>query len=339
MIYKDSLEKLGYKLQDFGNHWRTKAIYRNGTTETSLIIYKDSGVWRDFGSTTEPLPFELLVRKTLKTDDPKIIREYVSTDNTNITPQIIHEKIQMEKIYPKEMLEKLLPIRNFYENRKISAETQKEFDCGYCGNGKMYRRMVFPIFNLDKQIHGFSGRLVSEDANSPKWKHIGKKNNWIYPNHLSARHIEEKREVILVESIGDCLALYESGYKNVLVTFGLDISASLISFLNSFELSRIIVSLNNDKNKEVNSGSLGSIRILAKLSSFFDLNLLEYNPPMREVDFGDMLINDVDFDAWYARTSKWNMSDEDFQSRIKNKILSTDSLMKSGCCKKLLKIL
>ena len=47
--YQQSLEKLGYNLQDCGNHWRSRAIYRNGKTNTSLIIYKDSGVWKDFG--------------------------------------------------------------------------------------------------------------------------------------------------------------------------------------------------------------------------------------------------------------------------------------------------
>ena len=336
MIYKHSLEKLGYNLQDFGNHWRTKAVYRNGSTETSLIIYKDSGVWMDYGMNSEPLPFEALVRKTLKTNDPNKIKEFVSGETTFVKTEK-EEKIEMEKIYTESMLEKLLPIRKFYLKRNISEKTQELFKCGYSCSGKMYRRIVFPVYNSYNQIHGFSGRIVNDDNKAPKWKHIGRKSSWIFPHHISKDFIEEKKEVILVESIGDCLALYESGFKNVLVTFGLDISPTLLSYLNSFDLDRIIVSLNNDNGKEINSGALGSIKILSKLALVFDLDILEYNPPLKANDFGDMLLEGVSFDDWYSRTSKWNLGDVECQSRIINKIKSTDSLNRVSACQKLIK--
>ena len=69
--YRHSLEKLGYPLQDCGNHWRSRAIYRNGKTNTSLIIYKDTGVWKDFGGDNQAKPFTALVKETLRTEDPK----------------------------------------------------------------------------------------------------------------------------------------------------------------------------------------------------------------------------------------------------------------------------
>ena len=75
--YRSSLEKLGYSLQDCGSHWRTRAIFRNGKTNTSLIIYKDSGVWRDFGGDEQAKPFAALVKETLKTEDPKALKEYL----------------------------------------------------------------------------------------------------------------------------------------------------------------------------------------------------------------------------------------------------------------------
>jgi hypothetical protein len=338
MTYKESLENMGYKLQDFGNHWRTQAVYRNGKTATSVMVYKDSGVWRDFGGDCEPLPFELLVKKTLKTEDPTKIKKYLASSE-RVCNSDEDSKIEMEKIYPKSMLEKLLPIRAFYEKRGIPDKIQNLFECGYSGSGKMYRRIVFPIYDLDSQIHGFSGRLVADQPDVPKWKHIGRKSNWLYPHHLSSEYIEQKREVILVESIGDCLALYTSGYRNVLVTFGIDISPKLLSYLNSFNLDRIIVSLNNDIGKETNSGAIGAIKVLSKLSTIFDLNILSYNPPLKENDFGDMLTNNVSFSDWYSRVSKWNMSDIVFQSKIKKKILDTESLYKQQSCQKLIKVI
>ena len=32
------LSNLGYKLSDFGNHWRTSALYRGGTFDQSIDI-------------------------------------------------------------------------------------------------------------------------------------------------------------------------------------------------------------------------------------------------------------------------------------------------------------
>jgi DNA primase len=338
MTYKDKLEKLGYNLQDCGNHWRTRAIYRNGKNNTALIIYKDSGVWKDFGADNQSKPFSALVRETLKTDDPKILAEYsVDIEQKQIIREKI-EKIEMEKIYPESDLEKLLPMTTFYEKRGISAKTQAMFNCGYAGGGKMYRRIVFPIYNLEGQIHGFSGRTVLDSDSTAKWKHVGRKTNWVYPHKTSNNFIEESGEVILVESIGDCLALYENGYQNVLVTFGLDASSKLVSYLNSFDLKRIIVATNNDQGKEVNSGGNAAIKTVAKLSQVFDLSIIKINPPLSN-DFGDMQREDMSFSDWYSRSSRWSMDDEDFQHWILKKINQSEELKKNTHCKKLIKIL
>lgn len=337
MTYKDSLEKLGYQLQDCGNHWRTSALYRNGKNKTAIIIYKDSGVWKDYGGDNESKPFQALVRETLKTNDPKILNQYIGDLAQDYKPKPKEEKIEMEKLYPESYLEKLLPVRTFYEKKNISTKTQEIFKCGYAGSGKMYRRIVFPIYNLDGQIHGFSGRTVVEGENIPKWKHMGRKTDWVFPGHLV--DFNDKKEVILVESIGDCLALYEVGFKNVLVAFGLDISSKLMSFINSFDLERIIVAMNNDKDKETNSGGIATIKTVAKLSQIYDLDQICVNPPLAN-DFGDMLESNINtFSDWIDRKDKWKLSDPKTQDWITEQIKSTDTLRKNGNCKKLIKIL
>ena len=129
---------------------------------------------------------------------------------------------------------KLLLYYNFYKKRAISETTQQKFQVGLAGVGKMYRRMVFPIYNEHTQLIGFSGRKVDDDNNYPKWKHIGKRNNWVYPALNKKTEVDEeiklKKEVILVESIGDALALYEQGIKNVLVIFGLSVNNNIINY-------------------------------------------------------------------------------------------------------------
>ena len=306
--YQQSLEKLGYNLQDCGSHWRSRAIYRNGKTNTSLIIYKDSGVWKDFGLDNQAKPFTALVKETLKTEDFKVLKQY----------------------YPDTQ-------ETYIANKPKEEKTQKIFQCGYAGGGKMYRRIVFPIYDLDNQIHGFSGRTVIEGDNIPKWKHMGRKTNWVYPNHLAHEYIDKSGEVILVESIGDCMALYEAGFKNVLMLAGLDISNKMISYLNAFNLERIIISTNNDKTKEVNSGALASVKIASKLSTVFDLSLIKVNPPVNN-DFGEMLERDTgmlnNFKQWYQRKDKWCMGDQKFQEYILKQINQNDQLKKNVHCKK-----
>ena len=46
--------------------------------------------------------------------------------------------------------------------------------------------------------------------------------------------------------------------------------------------------MNNDKDKETNSGGIATIKTVAKLSQIYDLNQICINPPLAN-DFGDML--------------------------------------------------
>jgi hypothetical protein len=201
------------------------------------------------------------------------------------------EKLEMEKIYPEDCLKKLFPNYSFYKKRGISEETQKFYKCGLASAGRMYRRTVFPIYNDIGQIFGFAGRKVTdEDENAPKWKLIGRKSNWIYPA-LIPDFPEINDEVILVESIGDSMALSQNGYYNNLVMFGLDCSSTLINFLVSKDLKCIYISANNDSTSDTNRGLISSIKTLIKLSSYFDLNILKVKPPLLN-DFGEMQNSD-----------------------------------------------
>jgi hypothetical protein len=188
------------------------------------------------------------------------------------------------------------------------------YRCGLASAGRMYRRIVFPIYNFDKQICGFSGRKVDEDKDVPKWKHIGSKNNWVYPACIPD-FPEINDEVILVESIGDSMALSQNGYHNNLVMFGLDCSNALINFLISKNLKCIYISNNNDSSSEKNRGLISSIKAFIKLSSYFDLHILKIKPPLLN-DFGEMQNSKDEF-----LFNQWNNNEsltiEDILSFIK----------------------
>jgi hypothetical protein len=304
--FQGILESIGYKLIDCGDHWRTRAVYRDGDNETALKIYKNTGVWMDFVQNKGSKPFEALIKDTLR-DNPKELSAILGGAKREITSVYKQkEAIQMEKIYPKSSLEKLFPNYNFYSQRGISEATQKSFKVGLAGVGKMYRRMVFPIHDEHNQIIGFSGRKVDDNNNYPKWKHIGRRNNWVYPafNQDSGvnEEIDLKKEVILVESIGDAMALYEQGIKNVLVMFGLSVNSHIINYLNSKSINRIFISTNNDDHGGENRGFTAAIKTFIKLSGYFDLDTLIVKfPPKPYNDFGDAHRDGHDFNKLWIK--------------------------------------
>jgi DNA primase len=176
----------------------------------------------------------------------------------------------------------------------------KQLKGGYATKNQMYQRFVFPIYNEYGQIHGFSGRDMSGKEGRPKWKHIGKKNNWVYPAYVKQDKgifLDDIKEdyVIIVESIGDCLNLIENGVRNVLVSFGLDISSKLLCAIVRFSFKKVILSFNNDSQSSENRGMNAAIKNYLKLLNYFDPNDVKICLPTKN-DFGEM--GKDDFIKW-----------------------------------------
>lgn len=293
------LQNLGYgPIQDGGNCYRTAAKYRNGDSPTSLVVYKDSGYCKDY-PTGEKFPLYELVKRTVGTNHPSTILEIINANQVSVPPP--KEKLKMQKTYPKDCLERLFPNYSFYNKKNISDATLKTYKMGLATTGKMYQRFVFPVFNEVGEICGFSGRHLnwSEEMASPKWKHIGDKREWIFPLFLPEyrQSLDIVDEIVLVESIGDSLALYEEGYKNHLVTFGLEVSPAILSFLLAGDYKKIILASNNDSSKEINRGKIAAIKNLIKLSSVFPTDMIDIKLPTLN-DFGEMRERGESFSSW-----------------------------------------
>ena len=310
MDYKQVLEDLGYRLKDHGSYWRTSAIYRSGDNSTALQIYKDTGVWKDYVEDSMFLPFEALLQKTLNTNDKTILSSYLKDISVNIQHRTAKKNLlSEEKTYPKSCLSRLLPHYDFYLEKGISEDTMKQFQCGLAMSGKLYQRVIFPVFRSDGLIHGFSGRKVTEDPR-PKWLHNGRCSDWFYPYYSIdqvAACIKKERSVDIVESIGDCISLFDSGIKNVLVSFGLNISPKFIARLNGLPLDKVFLSFNNDFNSEFNRGFEGAIKSIFKLSDQMDFEKIFFAPPS-ENDFGDMSKEQLDKFVEYCGVMSHNES-------------------------------
>lgn len=280
------LTDLGYKLKDYGKEYRTRPLYRESDNDTVLKIYKDTGHWFDFKENISG-DFSSLISMTLKIEDPNKAKEWLKDKNFGFpsAKEITKPLIKSTKKFDISLLSNLQEDQSYWNKRGILDQTLIEFKGGVGKAGKMKNRYVFPIFDINNNIIGFSGRDIT-NMSKIKWKHLGEKNDFLYPLFLNSEIIESKKELILVESIGDMLNLWQAGIKNVLVTFGTSLSLSILNYCLKTDMKKIYISLNNDANKN-NAGNIGAEKTYARLKRYFDDHQLKVALPTKK-DFGEM---------------------------------------------------
>ena len=328
---KNVLESLGYRLTDRGAYWHSNAAFRDGDNNTALQIWKNSGVWRDFVEGSVALPFYKLLETHLGTNDKNVINKYFSQDILQQVSEQKTSRIVMDKIYDESILQDLFPHYDFYNKKGIDSKNLISLKGGLATKGKMLQRFVFPIYNEHEQIIGFSGRDMTNKKDA-KWKHLGRKSKWIYPYYVKSENkfftqdaISSKRSVILVESIGDLLNLHQNGFYNVLVSFGLDISPSLLCHLTSLDVDKIILSFNNDGDKTVNRGARAAVKNYLKLLNHFDFEKLLICLPTKN-DFGEM--NGDDFEKWSTKCNQYDKTRVKSILDFARKMKQTENLSK-----------
>jgi DNA primase len=285
------LTDLGYQLKDYGKEFRTKPLYRESDNDTVLRIYKDTGKWFDFKQNISG-DINSLVKLTLKLEDMSQAQQWLKNKNfvSNNATEINKPLIKSSKKFDAEILSRLEDNQDYWINRGVDIETLKTFKGGVAKMGKMKNRYVFPIFNSKNNIIGFSGRDIT-NLSKIKWKHLGEKTEYVYPLFLNSEIIQEQRELILVESIGDMLSLWQTGIKNTLVTFGTSLSLAILNYCLKIDPKKIYISLNNDSNKN-NAGNIAAEKTQARLSRYFDKSQLKISLPPKK-DFGEMTKEEI----------------------------------------------
>lgn len=285
--FRTVLESIGYSLTEDGKHYRTRPLYRDSDNNTVLSINKENGHWFDF-KTNENGSFEKLIEKTMQLPSGQA-GDWLGQKNFSPAIENAPKSILIEdSIFDEKILDELEGDHSYWVNRKISEESIKVFKGGVCKSGKMKNRYVFPIFNSFNKIIGVSGRLISAgSANAPKWKHLGQKKSWTFPSHCNLDFIQKDNHVIIVESIGDMLALWDNGIKTSIVSFGLDIQPGLLNFLLKIDVKKIIIAFNNDSFNNM-AGNLAADKQYKKLLKYFDKNQVSISLPEEGKDFGEM---------------------------------------------------
>lgn len=301
---KDILQEIGYSnISDNGKELRMKPIYRDSSSNTVLSVRKNTGHFIDFSANISGSLPEL-VKLSLNLKDFDKAKEWLEgkVDLSQITT-IEKTKIQNNKtervprVLKPEYLLKIIPKHDYWIDRGISEETLQEFKGGVVEAGIMAKRYVFPIFNYDNELVGLAGRdLTKGNEKRPKWKHYGGKSTWKYPLKNNFKLIRKLKEIILVESIGDMLALWEAGIKNSVVTFGLDVSTEVLNVLIKADPNKIYISFNDDSANN-NAGNMAARKAEKKLKKFFDPDQVSIKFPTKG-DFGEMTPKEIK--SWYG---------------------------------------
>jgi len=288
MEVKEILQNAGYtNITEDSKNFRMKPLYRDSSSQTVLSVRKDTGSFIDFSKNISG-SLQTLIKMSLnfKTEEEALKWIESHVDGGLKIKQNNRPVIKENRVFSKTSLEKVMPQHDYWINRGISEKTLSLFEGGVVHEGKMKNRYIFPIFDYKKNLVGVSGRdLVNDPASKrPKWKHIGDKSQWKYPMQVNNKLLKDKKEVIVVESIGDMLSLWEAGVKNVAVSFGLQIGLGLLNYFMRIDCQKIILAFNNDENK---AGNKAAEKNSNRLQRYFDKNQIIIALPT-EGDFGEM---------------------------------------------------
>ena len=121
-----------------------------------------------------------------------------------------------------ELLTKLLMKKNYSPNDMLNSGLIIKNKNNY--NDIYYNRIMFPLFNLNGQVVGFSGRIFNEDNSSKyintKETDIFKKGELLYNYHRSKNVCRQKNIVIVMEGFMDVIRAYTIGINNTVATMG-----------------------------------------------------------------------------------------------------------------------
>ncbi len=285
------LSELGYELTPDKDGWRTNALFRGGDNRTAIKIYHD-GKWCDFVEGKHGT-LEELVKLTLGIDDVKAkdwLKDKIDLEGLKVEYK---EKIKLPQIFDMAVLRDLIPDHEYWIKRGITRKTAELFKGGLCLDsqtllGKLKNRQILCIYNSLKQLVGFTARDIT-GKNYIKWKHLGEKTSWVWPAYLNHKFVQESKTVILVESPGDILKMWDCDIKNVICLFGTECSHAILNYLLKINPKHIIISTNNEESEV---GNKAAEKIYNRLKRYFNHHQLQIKLPIKK-DFGEMSCEEI----------------------------------------------
>ena len=114
---------------------------------------------------------------------------------------------------------------------------------------KFRNRVMFPIFNVNGRVIGFSGRSVGNEM--PKYMNsnesaVFKKKDNLYGLNITKSAVREKDYIILVEGNVDVMSLYQSGITNVSASLGTALTEQQANKIRRYT-KNVVIAYDSDK--------------------------------------------------------------------------------------------
>jgi len=149
-----------------------------------------------------------------------------------------------------------------WEVRGISGTLMKKLGAYYCDRGKYKGRIIFPMYDMHKDLIGYTSWIATEEALGDFKEHLVEPErahakylhsyglvtaDFIYPTNLNELNLEYYGSIHLCEGLFDALSLIELGYPAV-CNFGLgEPSISKIGEVMALGHDKVTPAFDNDK--------------------------------------------------------------------------------------------
>lgn len=114
-------------------------------------------------------------------------------------------------------------------------------------------RLMIPVFDERSRVIAFGGRILDPNSqlakyiNSPETSVYNKGSN-LFGLNLAKEEIRKKDSVILVEGYFDLIALYQTGFTNVVANQGTALTAKQVKLMTKYtESKKILLCLDSDR--------------------------------------------------------------------------------------------
>ena len=147
-------------------------------------------------------------------------KEYLK--ERDIGPEIIKEfgiglALKEKELLTNFLIKKKYPIGTILKTGLVNKNSQGYYDM-------YYNRIMFPLWNLNGQVVGFSGRIYDTNDSSKyinsKESEIFKKGELLYNYHRAKDTARQAGSIIIMEGFMDVIRAYSVGIKNTIATMG-----------------------------------------------------------------------------------------------------------------------
>lgn len=243
---KEAIKKIA---QDF--NIELPNIYQNKNYKENLLLKKASHLYNKILTSTKSgsNAYKYLKERGINDD---LIKEFnlgfVNEEANNILNALIEEDSDLN--ISKEDFKK---IKSLYLEKIDDGKVTSYFK----------DRLVIPVLNEDNQIVGFVGRLINSQKEfkylNSKDSDIFKRQDLVFNLGKAKANLNKNKELIIVEGLFDVISLYKVGYKNVVATFGTQVSNNQIRKIINVS-KNLIIFFDGDK-----AGLKGTLELFTKI--------------------------------------------------------------------------